>query len=138
MYKIKEPFQNTTSDTNVTVIPNAPLSVEEAQVHINTLEPLIVANPEMQGVFNSDKGIDLSQIDFAKAKKLSSTPSVNTTVPDTRPITDIGRQCDVAKNELASIKSDIAAYKASNSWVQARALKRSIAPLQEYITSLGC
>lgn len=161
-YNNKESFQNAKTDTtdttdtidpaiidlakNTTVLPppeEVPavpvinLSMEDAQAKLNSVAPIIAANPTVQGILNSDTGIDLSQIDFEKAKEQANAMTVPA-VNDKRPATDIDRQCDTYKIQLDSLKANIKAYKMSQSWAQARDFSHTMMELKKHMSEIGC
>lgn len=138
-YTFKESFQNAPTNTITTVpVDINTLSVAQTQAELNKVGPLIAANPQYKGGFNSDNGIDLSLVDLTKAKKDAAASTISTTAVDRRPVNDTGRQCDIAKAHLASLRKNIEQYKASNSWPQVRSTTSSIIDLEASIASLGC
>ena len=150
-YTDKESFEDAAPEevvdiNNVNVItppeeliakPPPNISIEDAQTKMDTMAPIIAANPAIKGVFNSDTGIDLSQIDFDKAKEQAKEVSIPTGI-DKRPATDIDRQCDTYLIQLDSIKANIKAYKKSQSWAQVRDFNETLTELKTHMSEIGC
>ena len=110
------------------------LSPYEAALKANSvIAPLIASNPDLKGVFANDQ-ISLIQLD----KPLAPVDPIYTTAPDTRPLSDIGRQCDTAKAQVAALEASIDSYKMSNSWSQVRGINSSIENLKKHMVELGC
>ena len=110
------------------------LSPYEAALKANSvIAPLIASNPDLQGVFANDQ-ISLIQID----KPLAPVDPIYTTATDTRPLSDIGRQCDTTKAQIAALEASIDSYKMSNSWSQVRGINSSIENLKKHMVELGC
>ena len=124
-----EPFVNIDASGNI----------QQAQAQIDaTLKPLIQANPDLSDVFNGGaRGIDLSKLDINAIRKKFANKSPPTAV-DTRPMSDIGRQCDIFQEQLLHNKDLRTNYTQTNSWDLLRDTNKSIIELEKRISDLGC
>ena len=123
-----EPFQNIDASGNI----------QQAQAQIDTiLHPLIQANPDLSDVFNGgSKGIDLSKLDINAIRKKFA--NVVPTAVDTRPMSNIGRQCDIFQEQLLHNKELRTNYTNTSSWDLLRSTNKTIAELEKHISDLGC
>ena len=107
----------------------------DAALHVNSvIKPLIAANPDLQGVIANDQ---VSILQVPATFKAPVNPSYTTTT-DTRPITDISKQCDIINNQLNAILRTLDVYKRSHSWEQVRYALSSIDDLQKQLIKLDC
>ena len=121
-----EPFQNIDASGNI----------QQAQID-TILQPLIQANPDLSDVFNGGaRGIDLSKLDINAIRKKFA--NVVPTAVDTRPMSNIGRQCDIFQEQLLHNKELRTNYTNTSSWDLLRSTNKTIAELENHISDLGC
>lgn len=126
--------------TNLPTPTTAVHSVTEAQAQIkNAIGPQIASNPELKGVFNSDSGPDIRDINVNKVlQQAAASPPKNVTAIDRRPLNDIGRKCDTLNLQITTAQNSMDYYRLISNWEQVRNLTISITQMQNSVSELGC
>jgi hypothetical protein len=144
-YNIKEGFQLDASSNGIDINsvniiePNigdiSNMTPIEAALHVNSvIKPLIASTPDLQGVIANDQ---VSVIQLPPNYVPPVNPSYTTAV-DTRPITDISKQCTMLNNQLNVLINNIDKYKKLHNWDEVRGMSSAIEDIQKELIKLQC
>ena len=122
----KESFQNTSENT----------TIDYTNVQATVIAPLIAANPDLSGTFNSATGPDITQLDMAKVTSVLSTTTIPANV--TNAITDKEKQCAIIRNHYNELEATLPSYYATMSETTIMGIKRALADQENQMSNLGC
>jgi hypothetical protein len=89
---------------------------------------------DLSGVVNTSGNINAQEL----ASKIQQSVGNDLSNVDTRPISDISRQCDQYNKELISNEALVREYTDTGDWVNVRATRGIIVALKEHMLKLEC
>jgi hypothetical protein len=82
--------------------------------------------------------LDISGVDLEKLARQLPNIQRNTTDIDSRPVNDTSRICDTLQSQIDTLQANKENYKSIGDWSNVRLSNKTIEPLKEQMTTLGC